>query len=104
MLVHPKECQSTSPVIPMTENRLLEPSFADAIVAIEQAKELPPSRRTHWCCSLRSIAKALDRPLESIAARWLAVARQVSQLNHANSGVEWKTLANHKSNAKRALA
>ena len=39
MQVHPKECQSTSPVIPMTENRLLEPSFADAIVAIEQAKD-----------------------------------------------------------------
>src|SRR5262249_52494884 len=60
--------------------------------------------RTHWCCSLRSIAKALDRPVESIAARWGAVTHQVNQLHHANSGVEWKTLANHKSNAKRALA
>jgi hypothetical protein len=104
MQVHPKECQSTSQVIPMIQNRLLEPSFADAIAAIEQAKELPPSKRTHWCCSLRSLAKALDRPLESIAARWIAVALQVNQLHHANSGVEWKTLANHKSNAKRALA
>jgi integrase len=88
----------------MTESRLLEPSFADAIAAIEQAKELPPSKRTHWCCSLRGIAKALDRPAESIAARWVAVALRVNQLHHANSRVEWKTLANHKSNAKRALA
>ena len=87
----------------MSEDGLLEPSFADAIAAIEQAKELPASKRTHWCCSLRIIAKALDRPPESIAARWGAVALKVNQLHHANSGVEWKTLANHKSNAKAAL-
>ena len=87
----------------MPENGLLEPSFADAIAAIEQAKELPASKRTHWCCSLRIIAKALDRPPESIAARWGAVALKVNQLHHANSGVEWKTLANHKSNTKAAL-
>ena len=76
---------------------------ADAIAAIEQAKALPTSKRTHWCCSLRIIAKALDRPPESIAARWNAVALKVNQLHHANSGMEWKTLANHKSNAKAAL-
>ena len=85
----------------MPDTALLEPSFADAIAAIEQAKELPASKRR--CCSLRSIAKALDRPPESIAARWGAVALKVNQLHHANSGVEWKTLANHKSNAKAAL-
>ena len=45
--------------MPMPENGLLEPSFADAIAAIEQAKELPAWKRTHWCCSLRIIAKAL---------------------------------------------
>ena len=82
---------------------LLEPSFADAIATIGQTAELPPAKRTHWCCSLRGIAKALDRPIESIAARWGAVALQVNQLHHADSGVEWKTLANHKSNAKQAL-
>ena len=32
-----------------------------------------------------------------------AVALKVNQLHHANSGMEWKTLANHKSNAKAAL-
>ena len=67
------------------------------------SEELPASKRTHWCCSLRIIAKALDRPPESIAARWGAVALKVNQLHHANSGMEWKTLANHKSNAKAAL-
>jgi integrase len=87
----------------MDDNGLLEPSFADAIAAIEQSGELPPSRRTHWVCSLRQIAKALGRPPESIAARWGAVALKVNQLHHAACGIEWKTLANHKSNAKAAL-
>lgn len=87
----------------MDDNGLLEPSFADAIAAIEQGSELPPSRRTHWVCSLRQIAKALGRPVESVAARWGAVALKVNQLHHVGSGVEWKTLANHKSNAKAAL-
>jgi integrase len=87
----------------MPENGLLEPSFADAIAAIEQAKELPAPKRTHWCCSFRMIAKALERPAASIAARWGAVALKVNLLHHANSAVEWKTLANHKSNAKAAL-
>jgi hypothetical protein len=64
----------------MNANGLLEPSFADAMVAIEQAKELPASKRTHWCCSLRIIAKALERPPESIAARWGAVALKVNLL------------------------
>jgi integrase len=87
----------------MSEQALLEPSFADAIAAIENAEALPQSKRTHWSCSLRKIAKALDRPPESIAARWVAVALQINQLHHANSGVAWKTLANHKANAKAAL-
>jgi integrase len=103
MHVHPNPQGYMSEVIPMNENGLLEPSFADAIAAIEQSSELPPSRRTHWVCSLRQIAKALGRPPESIAARWGAVALKVNQLHHANSGVEWKTLANHKANAKAAL-
>ena len=87
----------------MTENALLEPSFADAIAAIEQANDLPPAKRTHWASSLRQIAKALGRPPESIAARWGAVALSVNILHHSNTGVAWKTLANHKSNAKAAI-
>jgi hypothetical protein len=87
----------------MHEEKLLEPSFADAIVAIEKASGLSPPQRTHWACALRRVAKALGRPPESIPARWGAVALKVNLLHHTDSGVEWKTLANHKSNAKRAL-
>jgi hypothetical protein len=104
MMVHPNPRRYMSEVIPMADNRLLEPSFADAIAAIEQSSELPPSRRTHWVCSLRQIAKALGRPAESIAARWGAVALKVNQLHHAGSGVEWKTLANHKSQCESGPA
>jgi integrase len=103
MAIHPNDSRSNTQVIPMPENALLESSFADAIAAIEKAEGLPPSKRTHWSCSLRRVARALDRPPESIAARWGAVALQINQLHHANSSVEWKTLANHKSNAKAAL-
>jgi hypothetical protein len=103
MPIHPNPPRYTATVIPMPETMLLEPSFADAITAIGLGDELAPSRRVHWTCSLRQIAKALDRPPESIAARWDAVVHQVNRLHHAGSGVEWKTLANHKSNAKAAL-
>jgi hypothetical protein len=103
MRFYPNPSQYAKEVIPMDDNGLLEPSFADAIAAIEQSSEVSPSRRTHWVCSLRQIAKALGRPPESIAARWGAVALKVNQLHHAGSGMEWKTLANHKSNAKAAL-
>jgi hypothetical protein len=87
----------------MTEEKLLEPSFADAIAAIEAANDITPVQRTHWACGLRRIADALGRPTESIAARWGAVALKVNQLHHSDSGISWKTLANHKANAKRAL-
>ena len=87
----------------MPETALLEPSFADAIAAIGKAEALPQSKRTHWSCSLRKVAKALDRPPESLAARWGAVVLKINLLHHANSGVAWKTLANHKANAKAAL-
>jgi integrase len=87
----------------MTETERLEPSFADAIAVIEKSSELTASRRIHWSCSLRKIAEALGRPPENIAARWGAVALRVNKLHHAQAGTAWKTLANHKSNAKAAL-
>jgi hypothetical protein len=87
----------------MTETALLEPSFADAIAAIERDSDLPPAKRTHWPSSLRQIAKARGRPPESIPARWGAVALSINLLHHSDTGVAWKTLANHKSNAKAAI-
>jgi len=41
---------------------LVEPSFAELIAAIEQAGDLPEHTRRHWACSVRQLAKWLDRP------------------------------------------
>jgi integrase len=82
---------------------LLEPSFADLIAAVEAAAELSEQHRRHWVCSLRQVAKWLDRPAALIPARWLAVQFTVGQLHHARVGVTAKTLANHKSNVRAAL-
>src|SRR4029453_3289626 len=69
----------------------------------EQAPDLSEQRRRHWLCSLRQIAKSLDRPAEVIPARWQAVRVSIGQLHHARVGVTAKTLANHKSNVRAAL-
>jgi integrase len=91
-------------LIPVTAaTALLEPSFAELIAAIEQAAELSEQLRRHWACSLRQIAKWLDRPAEVIPARWPSVRISVIQLHHARVGVTAKTLANHKSNVRAAL-
>jgi integrase len=103
MQVHPQETQSIESPIPMDQTGLLEENFAEAIEAISAATDLPATKRAHWICSLRQIAKALDVPLENLAARWMGVRLRVSQLHHARAGIEWKTLANHKSNVKAAL-
>jgi hypothetical protein len=87
----------------MTETSLLEPSFADVAVAIEQASDLSPSTRTQWLCSLRQIARAMDKPLEAVPARWTAARHAVGRLHHAQVGSNPKTLANHKSNVRAAL-
>ncbi len=62
---------------------LIEPSFADVIRAIENATDLKPQTKAHWCCSLRQIAIALDKPLELIPARWTAIWPLVKALHHA---------------------
>ena len=94
----------TSDLIPMTApTALIEPSFAELIAATEQTAELSEQRRRHWLCSLRQIAKWLDRPVAVIPARWNSVRFSVAQLHHARVGVTAKTLANHKSNVRAAL-
>ena len=90
--------------IPMTQTPvLIETSFADAIAIIAAADELPEQTRRHWTTSLRQIAKALDKPLEVIPARYSAVRADLAQLHHAPAGLTAKTLQNHKSNVKSAL-
>src|SRR4249920_1185521 len=88
----------------MTKNAvLIETSFADAIAIIAAAPELPEQTRRHWSSSLRQIAKALDKPVEVIPARYSAVRADLVHLHHVPAGLTAKTLQNHKSNAKGAL-
>ena len=88
---------------PINPTTVLSEPFVDLIDEIEQATNLSEERRRHWVCSLRQIAKSLDRPAEVIPARWSAIRIAVGQLHHARVGVTAKTLANHKSNVKAAL-
>ncbi len=85
-----------------TDHHLLEPSWAEAIQLID-ASGLPAEKRSHWICSLRQIAKTLDRPLETIPARWTNVHLPLSRLHPARVGLTAKTLANHRANVKAAL-
>jgi hypothetical protein len=82
---------------------LVEPSFGDLVVAVEEATDLSEQRRRHWVCSVRQLAKWLNRPTAVIPARWHAVRSPVSELHHARLGVTAKTLANHRSNTRAAL-
>jgi hypothetical protein len=87
----------------MVENAgLIEPSFADAITMIA-AEDLPAQLKRHWTTSMRQFAKAVDRPLEVIPARYSAVRNDLAQWHHAPSGLTPKTVMNHRSNTKRAL-
>ena len=87
----------------MAQPTLIEPSFADALQTIEQATDLPPQKRAQWGSALRQIAKALNKPMETLPARWTAARFNVERLHHATVGANAKTLANQKSNVKAAL-
>lgn len=82
---------------------IIEPSFADAIEAISAATELPLHTRQQWCSALRGLARCLDRPVESIPARFSAIRNKMLALLYPPFGWTAKTLANTKSNAKTAL-
>jgi integrase len=88
----------------MTEPMVvLEPTFSVAMTAIEDAADLSAGIKRHWVCSLRQIAKWLNRPVEVTPARWTAIRLPVGQLHQARLGVTAKTVANHKSNVAAAL-
>ena len=88
----------------MPENTgLIEPSFHDAIAMIAASKELPVQLKRHWSTSLRQFAKAMERPLRVIPARYSAVRNDLAAWHHARSGLTPKTVMNHRSNTKRAL-
>jgi hypothetical protein len=90
-------------ILTVEKPRLIEPSFADAITMIGGAEQLPEQTRRHWSTSLRQVAKALDKPLEVIPARYSAVRAELGLLHHVPAGLTAKTLANHRSNCKSAL-
>jgi hypothetical protein len=88
----------------MSENAgLIEPSFQDAIAMIAASEELTDELKRHWSTSLRQFAKAMDRPLEVIPARYSAVRNELAKWHHAPSGLSPKTVMNHRSNTKRVL-
>lgn len=88
----------------MSEQReIIEPSFANAIEAIAAATELSLQTRRQWCSALRGLARCLDRPPESIPARFSAVRNKMLALKYPPFGWTAKTLANTKSTAKAAL-
>jgi integrase len=90
-------------MIPMPVTGLVEASFADAITCILNSSELKLAQRTHWVCSLRQVAKWLNRPIGSLPARLTAIRIRLHQLHHQRLGVTAKTLANHRSNCRAAL-
>jgi integrase len=88
----------------MAENSvLIEPSFQDAIAMIVASEDLSEPVKLHWTTSLRQFAKAVDRPLEVIPARYSAVRNDLANWHHAPSGLAPKTVINHRSNTKIAL-
>jgi integrase len=80
-----------------------DPSFADAIAAIEKAEDLSPNQKRHWLTSLRRMARYLDRPLSLIPTRIAAIREAVKRLHPARLGVGRKTFLNHRANARAAL-
>ena len=82
---------------------LNEPSVADAIVHIERSEALSPEQRAHWTCSMRFVARALDRPPSLIPARWMAVRPRLEEMHPSQLSVTPKTFANHRANLRAAL-
>jgi hypothetical protein len=82
---------------------LIEASLQDAIQMIAASEELSNQTKRHWTTSLRQFAKAMDRPLEVIPARYSAVRNDLTKWHHVPAGLTAKTVMNHRSNAKGAL-
>jgi hypothetical protein len=70
---------------------------------IQHADELPVGKKRHWCCSLKRIAEALDKPVTGIPARLNAIRAPLMELHHVPLGLTPKTLSNHRANVKAAL-
>src|SRR5262245_19634155 len=80
-----------------------ESSWADAITAIDKEEHLTPVQKRHWPTSMRQLGRYLDRPLSLIPTRIAAIGPAVKKLHPARLGVNAKTFANHRANARSAL-
>jgi hypothetical protein len=90
---------------PLNVERLVagEPSLADALKIIAEDGNLSAAKKQHWSTSIRSLAWALEKPLEFLPCRMTALRHAVSKLNAAAFGWAPKTLANHKANLRAAV-
>lgn len=80
-----------------------EPSFTDAIDAVDRADDLTSAQKRHLATSLRQMGRYLGRPLSLIPASIPAIGPAVKNLHPARLGVNPKTFANHRANAAAAL-
>jgi integrase len=86
-----------------THSAIGEPSFADVLHAISNDERLSDDRKRHWSTSLRKVADYLGRPLPIIPARISGISQQIRALHPRRLGVNGKTFANHRANARAAL-
>ena len=80
-----------------------DPSWADAIAAIDKAEDLSFAQKRHWSTSLRQTGRYLDRPLSLIPTRIAAIGPAIRELHPARLGVNPKTFLNHRANVRAAL-
>jgi hypothetical protein len=80
-----------------------EPTFRDLIDALTQDTTLPRQRRRQLACSVRRIARALDRRPDELLASWSRVRSRVEQIHPAELGWTPQTAANHRSGLRKAL-
>jgi hypothetical protein len=80
-----------------------EHSWADAVDAIEKDRDLTPAQKRHWPTSLLQVGRYLDRPLSLIPTRIAVIGPAVKKLHPARLGINAKTFANHRANARTAL-
>jgi integrase len=83
--------------------RPLEPTLADVLAALEHDGLLPKPRRDGMCCSIRRVAKFLEREPVQLPARVGALRYGIARLHHAQLGISRKTLQNHVANVKTAV-
>jgi len=81
----------------------LEPTLADVHAAIARDTSLPKPTRDGWCCSIRRVAKFLERDPAQLPARLGALRYGIARLHHAQLGIIRKTLQNHIVNLKAAV-